>query len=66
MKRVLLIYLCILISACMQAQHTERLYIFHTNDTHSTIDPVSVNDADTALAGKRRFCEESCFNQAIA
>ena len=61
MKRVLLIYLCILISACMQAQHTEKLYIFHTNDTHSTIDPVSVNDADTALAGKGGFVRRTAL-----
>lgn len=61
MKRVLLIYLCILISACMQAQHTEKLYIFHTNDTHSTIDPVSVNDADTALAGKGGFVRRAAL-----
>lgn len=61
MKRVLLIYLCILISTCMQAQHAEKLYIFHTNDTHSTIDPVSVNDADTALAGKGGFVRRAAL-----
>lgn len=55
MRRVLLIYICVLLSACISAQHLEKLYIFHTNDTHSTVDPISVNDADKDLAGKGGF-----------
>ena len=39
----------------MQGQKTRELTILHTNDTHSCILPLSVNLADTMLAGKGGF-----------
>ena len=39
----------------MQGQKTRELTILHTNDTHSCILPLSVNLADTMLAGRGGF-----------
>lgn len=36
----------------LPAQTVRKLYIYHTNDTHSTIEPIAANYPDTALAGK--------------
>lgn len=38
-----------------QAQHTRELTVLHTNDTHSCIQPLSENLADTMLAGRGGF-----------
>ena len=49
----------------MAAQSVKELYIFHTNDMHSRIEPFASYFPDTVLAGKagvlRRggFCERT-------
>lgn len=49
--KLLLLLMCFSISL-VWGQKNEKLYIYHTNDTHSTIEPISINNPDTALAGK--------------
>ncbi len=41
-------------------EHTE-LFIFHTNDTHSCIEPLDVNNPDTAFADKGGFIRRATF-----
>lgn len=42
--------ICVAVVACMAAWGQEKLVILHTNDTHSTIMPLSRNLGDTLLA----------------
>lgn len=44
--------ICVAVVACMAAWGQEKLVILHTNDTHSTIMPLSRNLGDTLLAGR--------------
>lgn len=55
MNRLNIFLLCLLMGWCVvlpTVQAQDKLYIYHTNDTHSTIDPVEPAYPDTALAGK--------------
>lgn len=51
--RYIFIALLCMVSTTMMAQ--KQLTILHTNDTHSTIEPLNVNLADTMLAGRGGF-----------
>ena len=54
MNRLNIFLLCLLMGWCVvlpTVQAQDKLYIYHTNDTHSTIDPVEPAYPDTALAG---------------
>ncbi len=54
MKRTICTLLTVAAMTAAQAQQKE-LVILHTNDTHSTIMPLSPNLADTAVAGRGGF-----------
>lgn len=56
MKKTVIFIFAIVISVCSSyAQKNKELTILHTNDTHSCIYPLSVNLADTLLAGRGGF-----------
>ena len=56
MKKTVIFIFAIVISICTaSAQKNKELLILHTNDTHSCIYPLSVNLADTLLAGRGGF-----------
>lgn len=44
--------ICVAVVACMVAWGQQKLVVLHTNDTHSTIMPLSRNLGDTMLAGR--------------
>ena len=44
--------ICVAVVACMAAWGQQKLVVLHTNDTHSTIMPLSRNLGDTMLAGR--------------
>lgn len=44
--------ICVAVVACMTAWGQQKLVVLHTNDTHSTIMPLSRNLGDTMLAGR--------------
>ena len=52
MKRLYIIWAFLLLTLAGNAQDRKELVILHTNDTHSTIDPVKATVADTMLAGR--------------
>ena len=52
MNRIYFFFAFLLISLAGNAQDRKELVILHTNDTHSTIDPVKATVADTMLAGR--------------
>jgi 5'-nucleotidase len=54
MKKSIFVIAC-LFAIYSQAQDVVKLEILHTNDTHSCIMPLSVNFADTAIAGRGGF-----------
>src|SRR5574344_645539 len=54
MKKSIFVIAC-LFAIYSQAQDVVKLEILHTNDTHSGIMPLSVNFADTAIAGRGGF-----------
>jgi 5'-nucleotidase len=41
--------------AALHAQDTKQLYIYHTNDTHSRINPLPTYESDTLIAGKAGY-----------
>ena len=52
MNRLYIIWAFLLLSMAGNAQDRKELVILHTNDTHSTIDPVKATVADTMIAGR--------------
>ncbi|MGM9733085.1 MAG: bifunctional metallophosphatase/5'-nucleotidase [Prevotella sp.] len=52
MNRIYIIWAFLLLTLAGNAQDRKELVILHTNDTHSTIDPVKATVADTLLAGR--------------
>ena len=54
MRKAFFTLLAVAAMTASQAQQKE-LVILHTNDTHSTIMPLSPNLADTAVAGRGGF-----------
>ena len=53
-KRTICTLLTVVVMTAALAQQKE-LVILHTNDTHSTVAPLSPNLADTAVAGRGGF-----------
>jgi len=45
----------------LPAQNTKELYIFHTNDTHSCIEPIETHNPDTAQANKAGYVRRATF-----
>lgn len=60
-KSIIITLLLMLVSIGVSAQKTDKLVILHSNDTHSCIMPLSVNLADTALAGRGGFLRRIAF-----
>ena len=52
MKKIYCLCLACLLVSVMAAQSVKELYIFHTNDMHSRIEPFASYFPDTVLAGK--------------
>lgn len=54
---------CCIVCLCMglSAQELKELYIFHTNDTHSRIEPIESYDPDTAQASKAGYVRRATF-----
>lgn len=52
MKRIWTFGLVVFLTGVLAAQNVKSLYIYHTNDMHSRVEPFSDTFADTLLAGK--------------
>ncbi len=61
MKRFYMMACCLLVVAFVFGQSEKELYIFHTNDTHSRIEPFALNYQDTLLAGKAGAVRRAAF-----
>lgn len=59
-KIVLFLWVCLL-AGTLSAQHDKEIYIFHTNDMHSRVEPFSPEYADTMLAGKGGLLRRMAF-----
>ncbi len=63
MKRYI-IYIAVMLCAglhTVEAQRTKTLYIYHTNDMHSRIDPYPTTFGDTLFAGKGGLVRRASF-----
>ncbi len=60
-KRWTLFLFALCLYAELSAQNLKELYIFHTNDTHSCIEPIETYNPDTAQAGKAGFVRRATF-----
>lgn len=62
MKKLCLIslWVCLLVVTAT-AQSTKEIYLFHTNDMHSRIEPFPENYQDTLLAGKAGMVRRATF-----
>ena len=55
-KKIIILAIAIVVgNVAVSAQKTKELTLLHSNDTHSCIYPLSVNLADTMLAGRGGF-----------
>lgn len=61
MKRIYFILWLCLVSGIIAAQSTKELYLFHTNDMHSRIEPFPEEYQDTLLAGKAGMIRRATF-----
>lgn len=61
MKKLCLISLWVCLLVVTAAQSTKEIYLFHTNDMHSRIEPFPENYQDTLLAGKAGMVRRATF-----
>lgn len=62
MKQICLMFCYVFALAMAYGQSSEKkLYVFHTNDTHSRIEPFAEDFQDTVLAGKAGFVRRATF-----
>ncbi len=63
MAAALLTAVCLLAPAMLRAQDSARVkvWVLHTNDTHSCVMPISPHDADTLQADKGGFLRRAAF-----
>ncbi|MGP1476498.1 MAG: bifunctional metallophosphatase/5'-nucleotidase [Phocaeicola sp.] len=61
MKQIYLILIAVLIGLPVSAQNTKELFILHTNDTHSRIEPLSETDPDPNIAGNAGYVRRATF-----
>lgn len=59
-KSILLLLLC-LVANLLPAQTEKELYILHTNDMHSRIEPFAPYYPDSVLAGKGGVVRRATF-----
>lgn len=60
-RKTYLLCLTLLFVGVVCAQNTKQLYIFHTNDMHSRVEPLSESYADTVYAGKAGMARRAAF-----
>lgn len=65
MNRLYILTLFLFVSLSLSAQKTKELLILHTNDTHSRIEPVSVSDPDTMLAGRGGYVRRATLIDSV-
>lgn len=63
MKRIWTFGLVVFLTGVLAAQNVKSLYIYHTNDMHSRVEPFSDTFADTLLAGKAGMARRAAFLQ---
>lgn len=63
MKRIWTFGLVVFLTGVLAAQNVKSLYIYHTNDMHSRVEPFSDTFADTLLAGKAGMARRVAFLQ---
>ena len=61
MKRFYMMACCLFVVVLAFGQSEKELYIFHTNDTHSRIEPFAPDHQDTLLAGKAGAVRRAAF-----
>ena len=61
MKKIYVFLLACLLSSVLSAQGSKELYILHTNDTHSRIEPYASSFPDTLMAGKAGFLRRAAL-----
>lgn len=61
MKKIYCLCLACLLVSVVAAQSVKELYIFHTNDMHSRIEPFASYFPDTVLAGKAGVLRRAAF-----
>lgn len=59
-KSALLLTMVLLCMSAAMAQE-KTLFVVHTNDTHSCVEPISLNNSDTLLAGKGGFVRRAAL-----
>lgn len=60
-KRWAALFYVLCLCVWLPAQELKELYIFHTNDTHSCIEPIEAHYLDTAQANKAGFVRRVTF-----
>lgn len=55
MKRIYILFTALCICGALAAQDVKELWILHTNDTHSRVEPIPVTDPNPEYAGKAGF-----------
>lgn len=66
MKKIYCLWLMCLLAGVVAAQSVKELYIFHTNDMHSRIEPFATYFPDSVLAGKAGMLRRATFCQGTA
>lgn len=65
MKHLVCLFLAAILSFSLHAEDDGTLLILHTSDTHSCVEPVSVNYGDTATAGKGGFMRRAALTDSM-
>lgn len=60
-KRWMFVFCALSLCTWLPAQDLKELYIFHTNDTHSCIEPIEAHNPDTTQANKAGFVRRATF-----
>ena len=61
MKSKLSLIILVLWCACIAVAQEKTLFLVHTNDTHSCVEPISPNHADSSLADKGGFVRRTAL-----
>ena len=61
MKRIYFVLWACLFAGVLFAQSTKELYLFHTNDMHSRVEPFPEDFQDTMLADKAGLLRRATF-----
>lgn len=61
LKRSCILFATLFICSALSAQHPKELFILHTNDTHSCIEPINAMNPNQELAGKGGYIRRATF-----